>query len=429
MQKIKFAVSFLLITVLPIAAKAPFQEYIDPLLPDWSLAPVLSLKVWQWIGIAAAILLGFIAKVIVRHLLTIVHKIAASKTKTEWDDHIIDALRGPTGFMAAIGFWYLSIAVLRFEKAAKAFFANILLFLLYVSVIWLVYRLVNVFIDFLRAITSKTESTLDDQILPVVSKTLKVLVIGLGSMIILQNFGINVFSLLAGLGIGGLAFALAAKDTASNFFGSFTIFTDRPFVMGDWVKIGSSEGIVEEIGMRSTRIRTFANTLIYIPNSIVANSTILNVSARKYRRTSTTLGLTYDTPPEKIEAFMEGVKNIILASPLTNKENFHVAFVNYGPSSLDILVYFFLEVRDWGEEMMGRQNIYLEILRLAKKLKVSFAYPTQSLHIENFPEKKPLFPQESFTEDQIKADAAKFSNGGEMSNPTGLGIFNPPYKR
>lgn len=428
MRRVSFLINFFIIMVLPITAKAPFQEYIDSFLPDWSMEPILSIKIWQWIGIAVAIILGFIIKLLIRHLLGIIHKIATSKTKTQWDDHIINALRGPTGFMGAIGFWYLSIAILRFEKNAKAFLSNILLFLLYVSAIWLAYRLVNVFIDFLRSITSKTESTLDDQIIPIISKTLKVLVVGLGSMIVLQNFGINVFSLLAGLGIGGLAFALAAKDTASNFFGSFTIFTDRPFMLGDWVKIGSSEGIVEEIGMRSTRIRTFANTIIYIPNSVVANSTILNVSARKYRRTSTTLGLTYDTPPEKIEAFMEGVKNIILANPLTNKENFHVAFVNYGPSSLDIMVYFFLQVKDWGEELMGRQNIYLEILRLAKELKVSFAYPTQSLHIENFPEKKPLFPQESFTNEKIQSDAAKFAKGGEMAHPTGLGIFEPPYK-
>ena len=133
----------------------------------------------------------------------------------------------------------------------------------------------------------------------------------LGILIVLQNMGVNVFSLLAGLGLGGLAFALAAKDTAANLFGSIMILTDRPFKIGDWVKMDGVEGTVEEIGFRSTRVRTFYNSLITIPNATIANVQIDNLGVRQYRRTTATLGVTYDTSMEKMNQFVEGIRKII----------------------------------------------------------------------------------------------------------------------
>ncbi len=411
MPKIKqfIFISLLILTTIPIWAESNLQQSIANFIPKWSTEPFAALQIWQWIGIGAAIFLGLAVKLIVQLLVSIIHKFVSKKTETVWDDKLISAFRGPTGYIAAIGSWIFFVSLLKFGKGSTEFITDTLQVALGVVFIWLAYRLVNVFIEFVESLADKTKSTLDDQLIPILSKTLKALVVGIGTMIILQNFGINVLSLLAGLGIGGLAFALAAKDTASNIFGSITIFSDRPFILGDWVRIGSAEGIVEEIGIRSTRIRTFAKTQISIPNSVVANSTIINVSKRdNYRRVSTTLGLTYDTPPEKMKAFTEGVKNIIIAHPDTHKDNMHVYFVNYGAFSLDVMVYFFLNVADWTNELMGKQDILLQIMRLAKDIGVDFAYPTQSLHIETFPEKQSIRAEHQINLADLEQKAASY---------------------
>lgn len=412
----------------PVMADSVGRTLAD-YLPKWGFNSFWQLEIWQWLGIGAAIFLGLVVKVIVRYLVSFIHRVLAKKTETEWDDRIIEAFRGPTAYVGAIGFWILSLTLLGLPQEGAQVIEDILQFILGIVLIWMGYRLVNVFIDFVESVTSKTESNLDDQLIPILSKTLKSLVVVIGGMIVLQNIGINVLSLLAGLGIGGLAFALAARDTAANLFGSLTIFSDRPFMLGDWVKIGSEEGIVEEIGLRTTRLRTFAYTLISIPNATVANSHIVNISKRgNFRRVYKQVGLTYDTPPEKMEAFLEGVKNAILAHPKTHKKGFHVAFVNYGQAGLDIMIYFFLDVADWGSELMSQQQVMIEIMRIAREVGVRFAYPTQTLHVETFPGQEPSASTGAGEPEKLKQTAAAFAQNGKLSRPGGMGIFQPPYK-
>lgn len=213
-------------------------------------------------------------------------------------------------------------------------------------------------------------------------KTLSFLIFIVGGLIIIQNLGYNVTSILAGLGIGGLAVALAAKDTLSNIFGSLVILFDRPFVVGDWIQFDKIEGTVENIGFRSTQIKTFYDSVISVPNFIVANAQIDNMGKRKFRRTRFTLGITYSTSPEKIQSFLEGIKSIIQSHPKTKTDYFQVSFSGYADSSLNIFVNFFLQVANWNEELQFRQDIFLDILKLAQRTNVEFAFPSQSLYIE-----------------------------------------------
>lgn len=372
---------------LLFAAGEQWIEDIIGLLPSWSTQPFMSLTIWQWIGMAGAVLLGLIIRKMVSLLMKGLHRIALSRNSSEWDDLIIEAFMGPTGTLSAIGIWYLSVSVLRLNEGVAGALGTLLQVLLYITLITLAYRLTNVLIFFLRNVTSKTDSDLDDQLMPIIEKTLRILVVTFGTMIALQNLGVNVVSALAGLGIGGLAFALAAKDTAANIFGSFTIFMDQPFKMGDWVKInGSHEGIVEAIGIRTTRIRTFAKTLISLPNSVVANSSIENYSARPYRRIYTKIGITYGTPSEKVEAMVQEIRAIIKENSFATEEGMQVSFMEYASSSLNIMVYFFVKVADWTEELQAKQDVYLAIMRSAEKLGIEFAFPTQTIHVESMPQ-------------------------------------------
>ncbi|MCB0407236.1 MAG: mechanosensitive ion channel family protein [Bdellovibrionales bacterium] len=391
--------------------------------PQWAQKNLFGIFYWQILGLFIAILFGLMLQVITQYLIKILKAFFTNK-ENSIRYKIFASLEAPSGLFVASLFWYFSVIYLDYEGLSQTILTHLIQGLIGASVIWAAYRFVDVIHLSLNRWAMKTDSDLDNQLVPMVSKSLRVFVLVFGVLLIIQNLGFNVMSLLAGLGLGGLALALAAKDTAANLFGSITILLDRPFRIGDWIKNSEVEGTVERIGFRSTRIRTFYNSLISIPNSTLATTNIDNMGLREYRRVRTTLGITYDTPPEKVEAFVEGVKNIILANPKTRKDYFHVVFNDFGSSSLNIMVYFFLKVPDWTEELVERQNIFIEFLRLAQALKVDFAFPTTTLHMETFPEKKPsVLRHQDWTEEKIKSIAAAFAAQGKMAKPRGLGIF------
>jgi MscS family membrane protein len=321
-------------------------------------------------------------------LILAIYKSLGIAKRYQWKMELIDQIERPISLLVAAVFWYFWIHYLKLEGLSFSVVNGLIQIVFGVAFTWAGYVGVGVLGTFLTEHAEGTESTLDDQLIPFLIKALKLTVILFGFLVVLQNMGVNVFSLLAGLGLGGLAFALAAKDTAANLFGSIMILTDRPFKIGDWVKIGDVEGTVEEIGFRSTRVRTFYNSLITVPNANMANAQIDNLGVRQYRRTTTTLGVTYDTSMQKLNAFVEGIRTIISNNAISCKDYFHVYFSGYGASSLNILVYFFLITNDWAEELKERENIYREIYDLAEKLEVEFAFPTQTLHLHQDTQQK-----------------------------------------
>jgi small-conductance mechanosensitive channel len=232
---------------------------------------------------------------------------------------------------------------------------------------------------FLEKKAQKTKGKFDDLLAQVIGKALKIIVYTVGFIVGADLFGLPLNSIITGLGIGGIAVAMAAKDTIANIFGFITIVTDRPFSIGDWVRIQSNEGTVEKLGFRSTQIRTFYNSVISIPNSTFLNSSVDNMGLRKYRRFSTNLSLTYSSEADDIESFCEGVRELIRQHPQTRKDYFFVHLNNLSDSSLDIMLYCFFEVESWNEELAARHRLLVDILRLAKQLSVNFAFPTQTL--------------------------------------------------
>ena len=256
------------------------------------------------------------------------------------------------------------------------------------------YKIVDVIAAYFSKLASRTESTLDDQLVPLIRKSLKAFVVIIGTLFVLkEGLDLDIIPFLTGLSIGGVAIALAAQDTIKNFFGSIMIFLDRPFQVGDWITSGDLDGTVEEVGFRSTRVRTFRNSVMYIPNGKVADATIDNHGLRQYRRFYTTLTITYDTPPELVEEFVKGLREIVLAHPKTRKDTFHVYFNGLSSYSLDIMFYIFFEVPTWAEELECKHEVLIKIMKLAESLDVRFAFPTQTVHMETFPEKKGLTPE------------------------------------
>lgn len=357
----------------------PLYIQIRSQMPD-ALKSGFLLEYWQWLAIFVVIVIGSIADKLLAWFLA--KNVSRWQKKHNAFQDMDSQILRPLGLMAMALIWWSLIGMLGLPDTALVILSVAVKLLVSLSAIWSAFRLVDIVDALLSRKARKTDNKFDDLLVPMISKSLKVFVVVLGVIFSADNLNIDVTSLLAGLGLGGLAFALAAKDLLGNFFGSLTVLLDRPFQIGDWVVIGDVEGSVETVGFRSTRIRTFYNSLITLPNAILTNTKIDNMGARRYRRMKTMLGLTYDTPPEKIDAFCEGIRSLIQLHPYMRKDYYQVYFNQYSAASLDILIYVFWETPDWNMELRERHRFLLDILRLAKQLDVEFAYPTQTLYLK-----------------------------------------------
>lgn len=404
------------------------EPWLEQVAPAFLRGRVLGAANWQWLGLLAFLVIVMAIRRLTIWLLSFV-KAMTSKTSVSWDDEILDQIESPIVLIVSCAVLYLGLRILKLDGWLFTFGTAMTQIGLSFAIFWALYNLVDPVMSYMSVVSESSQLPIDSHMLPIVKRTVKVLIVVFGVLISIQNLGVNVMSLLAGLGLGGLAFALAAKDTAANLFGSLMILSDRPFRVGDDIVFKGMDGTVEEIGLRSTKVRTYYNSQVSIPNSMMAAEQVDNLGRRMFRRTKTTIGVTYDTTPEQIEAFLEGIKNIILANEYSRKDGFHVVFTGFGDSSLNIMLYFFLKVPNFAFELVQRQRIYLEILRLASELDVDFAFPTSTLHVESLPDSKaqPSAHRPPRATEQLAHEAAEFKKGGAKAKPDGLGIFVPPY--
>ena len=387
-------------------------------LPAWMQSRKLGLAAWQIFGLLGLILVGVIIRTVVAWFFSGQAQRLMQRLRVVWGQELLSRVGNPFGAVIAVVFVAALLPTLVLPVRLNEF---ILLVLDVVGTLYTVlalYRVVDLLSAWLTQKADLTDTKLDDQLVPLISRALKILVIVLGGVFILESLNYDVASLLAGLGIGGLAFALAAKDTIANLFGSITIFTSKPFHIGDWIVVAGVEGTVETVGFRSTRIRTFYNSLVSLPNSVVADSSIDNYGERRYRRIKMMLGVTYSTTADQIEAFVDGIRGLLRAHPGVRQDYFEVHFNTYSASSLDILLYAFFEVSDWTEELTARHRLLLDIKRLAEALKIDFAFPTQTLHIE----KSDQIPQDNAIpgRENLIEIIEDFGPNGSQARPNGL---------
>lgn len=212
---------------------------------------------------------------------------------------------------------------------------------------------------------------------------LKVLILSCFGVILLGELGYNVNGLIMGLGLGGLTLSLAAKDSASNLFAGILLLVERPFEVGDWITCPAAEGTVEDISLRSTKIRTFANTLSVVPNTLICASQLTNVTRMKMRIKQFTIGVTYDTPREKIEEVMARLRQLLAADADVCEDTSQVRLTGFGASSIDIMVLYYTKTTNYKEWLAVTERLNLEILDIMRKVGVSFAFPSRSIYIEN----------------------------------------------
>lgn len=301
-------------------------------------------------------------------------------TETYYDDKIVSALKGPMSFAFIVIGLHLFFTLIFWETSI---IKNILNTLIVFDIFWAIIAIADALRGLFHQTTAKFHSDLSKEMGDFILKIVKILIGGLGLASMLQVWGINVTALVASLGLGGLAFALAAKDTAANLFGSFALLADKAIRIGEWIKVGETEGVVEAIGMRTTKIRSFQKSLITVPNQLIANTPIENFSRRGIRRIKLNVGLTYSTSREQVVKIVEEIKFMLHNHEgISQKDTLLVNFESFGDSSLNIFIYTFTSTANWDKYLDIREDVHLKIMQIVEENNSSFAFPSQSIYIE-----------------------------------------------
>ncbi len=347
--------------------------------PRWTQHEILGVAAWQFLLAFVFVLLGLVLKRVSDFVFEKKIIPLAEKTPFEFDTLVATAASKPVGYLLLIWGLYTAVSILPLPDGPVAGVAKVLVD---ATIVWFLFRSVDVGVHYLSRLAARTESKLDDQLVPMLKKALKVTIGVIGFVWIVQHLGYSVSSLIAGLGIGGLAVALALQDTLANFFGAVFLFLDRPFAVGDWIKLGDVEGVVEEIGFRSTRVRTWPATLVTVPNKTVANATVDNWSRMPKRRVTQTVGVTYETTADQMEQVVKAIREIVENDEGVDKEFIVIRFTDFGESSLNILVYYFTRATALADHLATKERINLAIMRTVRAMGLSIAFPTRTIYFE-----------------------------------------------
>jgi MscS family membrane protein len=344
--------------------------------------PVLGNAAWRYLATAFTLALFLLLRRLLAGAVARWAQRLTRNTRTDLDDRVVIAFLPPLRFLVALLGVVLGVSWLELAPWAQTAVSVLWRLGVVVTLVWVALGSVGILVRLLSGIAGQTESDLDDRLVPLVARIARVVIIGLGAVFILEQLGFNVGAMLAGLGVGGLALALAAQDTMANWFGALMIYTDRPFREGDWIKTSSVEGVVEEIGLRSTRVRSFGKTLITVPNRDLASSHIENFSERPVRRVDFTVGLTYSTTPDMMRESVARMRDVLREHPEVDQSFWLVKFTGFGDSSLNVLVYFFTLTTDWNRYLDIREDINLRFMETLAEIGVEMAFPSTSVYLE-----------------------------------------------
>ncbi len=281
-----------------------------------------------------------------------------------------------------IGF-KVSISILTFDKSLTKLTTELFYTLEIILFIWASLLVIGFLQKNHEQLFNKQYNQSTKNIINLFMTFVKIIIIIILLIMMLKAWGYNPSTLLASLGILGMAAALAAQDTTKNIFGAMMIFIDKPFNIGDWIKTLSVEGTIQEIGMRSTKIKTFEDAIVSVPNGVLANEAIINWTKRQRRRIKMNIGLTYSTTSTQMTNILKQIRELLMADEDIHPQTIFVNFLDFNDSSLGILCYFFTKTVDWGEYMNIRERINLEFMRIVEENGSSFAFPSRTIYLQN----------------------------------------------
>jgi len=356
------------------------QIILDLLNPSYWIELLSKLPLMK-IGMAILLFLFFLflRRVFALFVVKVLRKVFL-KTKTDIDDNSIKILLGPISFVfIIIGF----NAFLTMLDIKTHFTQNVSKSLMVFDLFWLLYYLIDLSKSAFEVLTKQYSKAMSNEVTKLLARVFKFIVVTIGIMSMLQVWGINISAFVASLGLGGLAFALAAKDAAANIFGSIAILADKAISVGEWIKVDDVEGIVMDIGMRTTKIKTFENSIITMPNQIIANTKIENYSRRNERRIKMRIGLTYDTSNAKMQTILNQIRDMLKShQDISQKSTFIVNFDRFEDSSLSIFIYIFANTSNWTKYLAIKEDVNLKIIKIVEDNSAEFAFPTQTIELK-----------------------------------------------
>jgi MscS family membrane protein len=352
--------------------------------PPFHRTLIMGLMGWQFVLFGILTLVSFLAGRFAHSLLQNQVIRVAKRLKIDISADLVSRMQTPITWAAMGAVFMIGIPDLQLGARSAASLNLLAQAALSIAIMVVFLRLADMVSDLWKIKAEETDTKLDDQLIPLANRAVKIVIWALGLLSILDNLGVDVTSLLAGVTISGLAVALAAKDTVENLFGSIMIFVDRPFQIDDYIEVGGISGTVEEVGFRSTRLRTPIGSIVTIPNGTIATAKVDNMGLRKARRMRFNLGFTYDATREQINdfctrahAFLESDERIV--------EGHEVSMVNFGDSAIEVMVHAFVVESGWSNDLAVNHEMRMKMWELADEIGLSFAFPSQSLYVESLP--------------------------------------------
>jgi MscS family membrane protein len=336
------------------------------------LAALVLLFVWGLRKVLAAIVVAPLRRV-------------AERSNRQWDDVLLDTIVVPARVLIIALGLALGAEILGLDPITYVFVQHLMRTLIILAIFMIGIRGVDVIAPSSVRLFGVTGLSVSERLLPFLRTAFKLVFVALAVLIIVQEWGYDASGLIAGLGIGGLAISLAAQDTVKNLFGFTTIVSDQPFTVGDFIKTPDVEGTVEHVGVRSTRIRQQDQAYVTVPNSVLANSAILNWSRLSKRWINMTLRITYDATRSDMQNLLEQIRAMLESREHVDPESVLVRFINFGDAGMEILLRSYILLADWGEFTAERETINLEIMKIIEELGLHIAFPARAVYIDNTP--------------------------------------------
>ncbi len=341
---------------------------------------LLGNPIWQYVAFAIYIALAFLVSRLFDTLLGVWLKRLTAKTETQLDDLVIEMLRGPAKAVAFVFLMHIGLSLFRWPESVERILGKLFILIVAFSLTYVLLKLVDVLVThWIRRFVSSDDKSLQDALVPIVRGALKGFLIVLATLMTLQNMGVDITGALASLSVVGLALGLAAQDTVANLFGTFTIFIDKPFKIGDRIQLSGVDGAVEQINLRSTRVRNLDGHLVTIPNKTMGNATITNVTRRPNIKTVMNIGVTYDTSSGKVQEATRIIEEVYRTG---KTQDVWIGFDKFADSSLNIVVIHWFNTADYKEYLAAMQAFNLQIKDRFEQAGIEFAFPTRTLMVK-----------------------------------------------
>jgi MscS family membrane protein len=355
---------------------------LGDVLPEFFFAiRFLQIELWQWLGLLTTILLAAALSWVVTWMLHRVAQRLAARTDNEMDDRLVAASVRPARYTLALVFFALGTLFLGLPASAFGFLGVVERVLAIVFVTWLLVRLTDVLSEGIAEHLEATKEKSALALLPMGRRAVKLVLVALAGIGLFQNLGFNVTGIIAGLGVGGIAIALAAQKSIENLFGGLTLSFDQPVRVGDYCRFGTQAGTVEDVGLRSTRIRTLDRTLITVPNSEFSQTQLENFGVRDRIRMYHVLGFRYETSPDQLRYLLSELRRLLWAHPEIETDTVRLRFVGFGAHSLDVELFAYVLTSDWKTFLAVREDLLLRIMDVVKASGTGFAFPSQTSYL------------------------------------------------